>query len=87
MYTNALNYLYSYLRTKLTLKSILLTSLSVILLAGCGVKGDLYQTPDHVVNGAELQADGQENMPESETESTSTKPVSKLPINPEAEQE
>jgi predicted small lipoprotein YifL len=45
MCTNTL----SYLQRKLKFKSILLTFVATIFLSACGIKGDLYQTPEQAV--------------------------------------
>ncbi len=38
-----------YLHQKLNIKSILLTFVVVTFLSACGIKGDLYQTPEQAV--------------------------------------
>ena len=53
MYTNTFNYL----QTKLNIKSILLAFISAILLSACGVKGDLYQTPERATAPSENAKD------------------------------
>ncbi|PKI16341.1 LPS translocon maturation chaperone LptM [Colwellia sp. 12G3] len=45
MRTNRLHYLHK----KFNFKSILLTFVAVIFLSACGIKGDLYQTPEEAV--------------------------------------
>ena len=49
MRTNRLHYLHQKPRQKLKFKSILLTFVAVIFLSACGIKGDLYQTPEQAV--------------------------------------
>lgn len=49
MRTNRLRYLQQKLQRTLHIKSILLAILGAILLSACGIKGDLYQTPEQVV--------------------------------------
>lgn len=49
MRTNRLHYLHQNLHQKVKIKSFLLTFISVIFLSACGIKGDLYQTPEQAV--------------------------------------
>lgn len=49
MRTNRLHYLHQMPDKKLNLKSILLVFIAVIFLSACGIKGDLYQTPEQAV--------------------------------------
>lgn len=49
MCTNRLHYLYQKLHQKLKLKSFLLIFASVMFLSACGIKGNLYQTPEQAV--------------------------------------
>ncbi|MCJ8296906.1 MAG: lipoprotein [Colwellia sp.] len=45
MHTNRLHY---FLRN-LNIKSILLAIIAIFLVSACGIKGDLYQTPEQVI--------------------------------------
>ena len=49
MRTNRLHYLHQMPDKKLNFKSILLTFIAAIYLSACGIKGDLYQTPEQGV--------------------------------------
>ncbi|PKG84906.1 hypothetical protein CXF85_04655 [Colwellia sp. 75C3] len=49
MRTNRLHYLHQMPDRKLNFKSILLAFITAILLSACGIKGDLYQTPEQAV--------------------------------------
>lgn len=46
MRTIRLRYSQQKLHPKLKLKTLLLTFIATIFLTGCGIKGDLYQTPE-----------------------------------------
>ena len=49
MRTNRPHNLYQKLDQKLQLKSILQAFVAVTFLSACGIKGDLYQTPEQAV--------------------------------------
>jgi predicted small lipoprotein YifL len=49
MRTNRLHYLHQMPDKKFNFKSILLTFIAAIFLSACGIKGDLYQTPEQAV--------------------------------------
>lgn len=49
MRTNRLRYLQQKLHRNLNIKSILLAIIAAILFSACGIKGDLYHTPEQAV--------------------------------------
>ncbi|NQY50199.1 MAG: hypothetical protein HRT50_14065 [Colwellia sp.] len=57
MRTNRLRYLQQKLHRTLHIKSILLAILGAILLSACGIKGDLYQTPEQVITEQNTEQD------------------------------
>ena len=57
MRTNRLRYLQQKLQRTLHIKSILLAILAAILFSACGIKGDLYQTPEQEVTEQSTKQD------------------------------
>ncbi|NQZ27469.1 MAG: hypothetical protein HRT55_14265 [Colwellia sp.] len=57
MRTNRLRYLQQKLHRTLHIKSILLAILAAILFSACGIKGDLYQTPEQEVTEQSSEQD------------------------------
>ena len=57
MRTNRLSYLQQKLHRTLHIKSILLAILAAILFSACGIKGDLYQTPEQEVTEQSSEQD------------------------------
>jgi len=53
MRTIRLRYSQQKLHPKLQLKTLLLTFITTIFLTGCGIKGDLYQTPEQAISEKE----------------------------------
>ena len=61
MRTNRLRYLQQKLHRTLHIKSILLAILAAILFSACGIKGDLYQTPEQVVTEQGTEQDNEQS--------------------------
>jgi predicted small lipoprotein YifL len=54
-----------YLHQECNIKSTLLTLVTLIFLSACGIKGDLYQTPDEaVIPNDKVAEQGDENKEE-----------------------
>ncbi len=49
MRTIRLRYVQEKLQQKLNVKTLLLTFMATVVLSACGIKGDLYQTPEQAV--------------------------------------
>lgn len=92
MRTNRLRYLQQKLHRTLHIKSILLAILGAILLSACGIKGDLYQTPEQVVTEQsneqdkvtkqrdESQEKPAKTLDEAETNSAVQQPIAQATI-------
>ena len=92
MRTNRLRYLQQKLQRTLHIKSILLAILGAILLSACGIKGDLYQTPEQVVTEQsneqdkvtkqrdESQEKPEKTLDEAETNSAVQQPIAQATI-------
>jgi len=79
MRTNRLHNLHQKLDQKLQLKSILLTFISVTFLSACGIKGDLYQTPEQAVTPkGETVAQNAESLEKNISEKVESQPVTVL---------
>lgn len=62
MHTNT----FRFLRKKLKINPILLAFATAIIISGCGVKGDLYQTPKHMKNATEKGVEANSDNTESQ---------------------
>lgn len=79
MRTNRLHNLQQKLEQKLQLKSILLTLITVTFLSACGIKGNLYQTPEQAVPPKdEVVAQNDENQEKNVNEEVGAQPVTTL---------
>ena len=92
MRTNRLRYLQQKLHRTLHIKSILLAILGAILLSACGIKGDLYQTPEQVITEQNTEQDKitkqrdesqekpEKTLDEAETNSAVQQPIAQATI-------
>lgn len=79
MRTNRLHNLHQKLDQKLQLKSILLTFITVTFLSACGIKGNLYQTPEQAVPPKdEVVAQDDESQVKNVNEEVGSQPVTTL---------
>lgn len=83
MCTNRLHNLQQKLEQKLPLKSILLACVAITFLSACGIKGDLYQTPEQAVSQKnELATQDVEKQNESMAVGVESQPVTMLNESP-----
>ncbi|KGJ92517.1 LPS translocon maturation chaperone LptM [Colwellia psychrerythraea] len=83
MCTNRLHNLQQKLEQKLQLKSILLACVAITFLSACGIKGDLYQTPEQAVSPKnEVATQGVEKQNESTGVDIESQPVTTLNDSP-----
>ncbi len=79
MRTNRLHNLQQKLEQKLQLKSILLPLITVTFLSACGIKGNLYQTPEQAVPPKdEVVAQDDESQEKNVNEEVGSQPVTTL---------
>jgi predicted small lipoprotein YifL len=79
MRTNRLHNLHQKLDQKLQLKSILLTFITVTFLSACGIKGNLYQTPEQAVPPKdEVVVQDDESQVKNVNEEVGSQPVTTL---------
>ena len=78
MRTNRLRYLQQKLQRTLHIKSILLAILGAILLSACGIKGDLYQTPEQVITEQNTEQDNEQDKITKQRDESQEKPVTTL---------
>ncbi|TWX63797.1 lipoprotein [Colwellia demingiae] len=88
MRTNRLHYLHQKPHQKVKLKSILLTFIAVTLLSACGIKGDLYQTPEQAVAPkAETVAQSDESQEKSISKSVESQEQSVTTLDESQQQQ
>ena len=79
MRTNRLHNLHQKLDQKLQLKSILLTFITVTFLSACGIKVNLYQTPEQAVPPKdEVVVQDDESQVKNVNEEVGSQPVTTL---------
>lgn len=75
-----------YLNSNSPLRSLFLSAITAMLLAGCGIKGDLYQTPEQPVQDQGTKAVDADETVNSDENKPEVAPLATKPQQPAKEQ-